>query len=294
MCEDMTKKVIFLLALLCLTVGNAAATDTLFIRQTDTIVIRETRYKKVPVTVEKEVQKVVEVPGASDCEDKVFFVYFPLGRYTLDDAAQKAVHEMAGRLEENPEMGVRLTGYCDYVGSSDLNNRLSVARATVVGNRLKKAYGIDSRRILVEGKGMLQNVKAEYSPNRRVEMRLENPRKWNLPEEPKGTKLQQPVVKEVPAKVSAQAEAKTEAQKPANIKILATETVTSQMTLAQLARKYYGNPSCWVYIYAMNKSAIRNPNTLTVGQQIRIPELSEVDKQITKPEAEEYYKMLRR
>ena len=66
------------------------------------------------------------------------------------------------------------------------------------------------------------------------------------------------------------------------------------MTLAQLARKYYGNPSCWVYIYAMNKGAIRNPNTLTVGQKIRIPELSDVDKQITKPEAEEYYRMLRR
>ena len=294
MCEDMTKKLFFLLTLLCLTVGNVAATDTLYIQQTDTIVIRETRFKKVPVTVEKEVQTVVEVPGASDCEDKVFFVYFPLGRYTLDDAAQKAVHEMAGRLEENPDMGVRLTGYCDYVGSSELNNRLSVARATVVGNRLKNAYGIDSRRILVEGKGMLQNVKAEYSPNRRVEMRLENLGKLAQQEEPKGIKLQQPKQKELSAAKPVAQATEQPAQQPSNVTILATETVTSQMTLAQLARKYYGNPSCWVYIYAMNKGAIRNPNTLTVGQKIRIPELSDVDKQITKPEAEEYYRMLRR
>ena len=290
--KAMTKRVIFLLALLGLMAGEMAAVDTLYVRQTDTIVIRETRYKKVPVTVEKEVEKVVEVPRAvgTNCEDKVFFVYFPLGRYTLDDDAQKAIHEMAGRLAENPGLGVRLTGYCDYVGGADLNNRLSVARATVVGNRLRDAYGIDSRRIVVEGKGMLQNVKAEYSPNRRVEMRLEDLGKQaqaEQPKQPESTTIKQPAVKnEVPA-----AKPNTES---ANVKLLGTEVVTSEMTLSQLARKYYGNTFCWVYIYAMNKSVIRNPNALQIGQKIRIPELSEVDKGITKQEAEEYFKMIKK
>jgi hypothetical protein len=44
----------------------------------------------------------------------------------------------------------------------------------------------------------------------------------------------------------------------------------------------------------MNKSAIRNPNRLQIGQKIRIPELNEVDRQITKQEAEEYYRMIRK
>ena len=291
--KAMTKRVIFLLALLGTMAGEMAAVDTLYVRQTDTIVIRETRYKKVPVTVEKEVEKVVEVPRAgAGYEDKVFFVYFPLGRYTLDDEAQKAIHEMAGRLADNPELGVRLTGYCDYVGGAELNDRLSMARATVVGNRLKDAYGIDSRRIVVEGKGMLQNVKAEYSPNRRVEMRLENIGQLAQPAQPaqsaksESTTLKQPAVKnEVPA---------ANRSNDANVKLLGTEVVTSDMTLSQLARKYYGNTFCWVYIYAMNKSVIRNPNALQIGQKIRIPELSEVDKGITKQESEEYFKMIRK
>ena len=295
MCEDMTKRVIFLLALLGVMAGEMAAVDTLYVRQTDTIVIRETRYKKVPVTVEKEVEKVVEVPraGGAGYEDKVFFVYFPLGSYALDDAAQIAVHEMAERLSDNPDMGVRLTGYCDYVGGAELNDRLSVARATVVGNRLKNAYGIDSRRIAVEGKGMLQNVKAEYGPNRRVEMRLEKigqlpqPAQAAQPKQPESTTLKQPAVKNEVPKAARTSES-------ANVKLLATEVVTSEMTLSQLARKYYGNTFCWVYIYAMNKSVIKNPNALQIGQKIRIPELSDVDKQITKQESQEYYNMLRR
>ena len=44
----------------------------------------------------------------------------------------------------------------------------------------------------------------------------------------------------------------------------------------------------------MNKSVIRNPNALQIGQKIRIPELSEVDKGITKQEAEEYFKMIKK
>ena len=293
--KDMTKRVIFLLAMLGVMAGEMAAVDTLYVRQTDTIVIRETRYKKVPVTVEKEVEKVVEGPrtGGAGYEDNVFFVYFPLGRYNLDDAAQIAVHEMAERLGEHPELGVRLTGFCDYVGGAELNDRLSVARATAVADRLKNAYGIDSRRIAVEGKGMLQNVKAEYGPNRRVEMRLESigqlakAEQPKQPKQPESTTLQQPAVKnEVPKAARA--------NESANVKLLGTEVVTSDMTLSQLARKYYGNTFCWVYIYAMNKGVIKNPNALQIGQTIRIPELSDVDKQITKQESEEYYKMLRR
>ena len=57
----MTRKVIFLLALLSLFCGSVAAVDTLYIRQTDTIVIRETRYQKVPVPTTKEVQPVAQV-----------------------------------------------------------------------------------------------------------------------------------------------------------------------------------------------------------------------------------------
>ncbi len=289
--KKMTKKAFLSFMLLLVSSLYVAAADTLFVRQTDTIVIRETRYKKVQVPVEVQVPVVDSTLGGYNCEDNVFFVYFPMGRYSLDDDAQKAVHEMAERLEENPEMGVRLTGYCDYVGSAELNSRLSLARATVIANRLKKAYEIDEHRIIVEGKGRLENVKADYSPNRRVEMRLVNvPRSTASVSAPVlGDRSRTTIeVKSPKQEVSPRAEERT------SVSVLATVDVTPQMTLAQLARKYYQNPFCWVYIYAMNKSVVRNPNALQVGQRLRLPELSEVDKQITKQESEEYYRMLRR
>jgi nucleoid-associated protein YgaU len=115
-------------------------------------------------------------------------------------------------------------------------------------------------------------------------MRLESTGK---PAQPESTKFKQPAVK-------SEVQAANRSSEAANIKLLGTEVVTSEMTLSQLARKYYGNTFCWVYIYAMNKSAIRNPNRLQIGQKIRIPELNEVDRQITKQEAEEYYRMIRK
>ena len=276
----MNRRVINLVVLMALSVLSAQAVDTLYIRQTDTIVIRETRYRKVPVAAEQPSVTTEpshqEAVAQKDCEDNVFFVYFPSGRYGLDDEAQKEVHQMAQRLNDHPEMGVRITGYCDYIGSSDLNDRLSVARATVVGNRLKNAYGIDEKRILVEGKGRLTNVKADYSPNRRVEMRL-----VNTQAAPDSSPKSSPI-----------GEVSQSDGEVREISLLGTETVTESTTLARLARKYYGNPFCWVYIYAMNKSLIPNPNQLRLGQQLRIPKLGEVDKQITKQESEEYYRML--
>ena len=280
-----------------LTTLSTSAIDTLYVRQTDTIVIREIRYKKIPVPAVETTPAAKETTGKEGCEDNVFFVYFPLGHYGLDNEAQIAVQQMAARLEEHPQMSVRLTGYCDYVGSAELNDRLSVARAKTVGRQLAQVHGISENRILVEGKGRLDNVQAQYGPNRRVEMRLV---KGDIPSPaPSGD---QPVAAESPALKLPAATAETPSPAPSGegrgeaseeIRLLAAITVTPNMTLAQLARKYYGNPFCWVYIYAMNKSLIPNPNVLAVGKQLRVPELGEVDKQITKQESEEYYRLLR-
>lgn len=278
-----------------LTTLSTSAIDTLYVRQTDTIVIREIRYKKIPVPAVETTPAAKETTGKEGCEDNVFFVYFPLGHYGLDNEAQIAVQQMAARLEEHPQMSVRLTGYCDYVGSAELNDRLSVARAKTVGRQLAQVHGISENRILVEGKGRLDNVQAQYGPNRRVEMRLVKGQQ-NI--HPDGNAAPTPVSVEEPIAAESAAPqekpATSTAPQAEEIRLLAAITVTPNMTLAQLARKYYGNPFCWVYIYAMNKSLIPNPNVLAVGKQLRVPELGEVDKQITKQESEEYYQLLRK
>jgi|GEM_PF-1619323 len=47
--------------------------------------------------------------------------------------------------------------------------------------------------------------------------------------------------------------------------------VSSKENLHILAGYYYGDPRQWKKIYQANRSKIRNPNRLTVGQILRIP-----------------------
>lgn len=44
-------------------------------------------------------------------------------------------------------------------------------------------------------------------------------------------------------------------------------------SLAQIARKYYGNVYYWVYIYMANKDSIPDPNNLRYGQTLMVPSL---------------------
>lgn len=54
---------------------------------------------------------------------------------------------------------------------------------------------------------------------------------------------------------------------------IATETLTEGSRLTWLARKYYGAFEFWVYIYEANKDILPDPNRISVGTRIRIPEL---------------------
>ena len=54
-----------------------------------------------------------------------------------------------------------------------------------------------------------------------------------------------------------------------------TEIVVSGTRLAQIARRHYGNPDFWVFIYEANKEDIPNPSELEPGMVLDIPNLSE-------------------
>ena len=47
--------------------------------------------------------------------------------------------------------------------------------------------------------------------------------------------------------------------------------VLSQESLSDLSRKYYGDGNKWKEIYEANKNIIKDPNTLKVGDKLRIP-----------------------
>lgn len=50
-----------------------------------------------------------------------------------------------------------------------------------------------------------------------------------------------------------------------------TDTVRANRFLTQMARKYYGNPEFWAYIYIENQDKLKNPNTIAPGTVVIIP-----------------------
>lgn len=50
-----------------------------------------------------------------------------------------------------------------------------------------------------------------------------------------------------------------------------TDTVRANRFLTQMARKYYGNPEFWAYIYIENQDKLKNPNTIAPGTVVVIP-----------------------
>ena len=51
------------------------------------------------------------------------------------------------------------------------------------------------------------------------------------------------------------------------------ETVREGSRLTWIAKKFYDNKELWVFIYEANKDIIKNPSTVTVGTQLKIPAL---------------------
>ena len=52
-----------------------------------------------------------------------------------------------------------------------------------------------------------------------------------------------------------------------------TITLNKGSRLANLARKFYGEPEYWVYIYEANKDVLDDPNVIKNGTRIKIPDL---------------------
>ena len=58
-----------------------------------------------------------------------------------------------------------------------------------------------------------------------------------------------------------------------------TETVKAGSRLAQIARRHYGNPDYWIYIYEANRDKLSKPSELPVGIELVIPSIEEIQQQ---------------
>ena len=255
--------------------------DTVIIRH-DSIIVRET-YEQYERDLES-----------------VYYVYFDNNKSNLDTKALITIQQVADRLEDDPELYAVVTGYCDNTGSDKHNFELGDKRAENVVDELEAEHGIDSTRLHGRGMGKIigRRSTAAYGPNRRAAIRLVDKdtferMKANLDEqhtvleeevmskpEPKAAPAPAPV-KTIPLAESSRKEKVNEYTQRENETVV-TEPTT---TLSKLARQYYDNTYCWVYIYIANKDQIANPNKLTPGTELTIPELTQQEMEITKDES---------
>lgn len=269
-----------------------AVHDTVIIRH-DSIIVRETIEHHTATATAAMVQKE---------QEDIYYVYFDNNKATLDDKGLITIQQVADRLADDATLYAVITGYCDNTGSNKLNFVLGDKRAANVQDELLEEYGIAADRMYAQGLGKLvgRRSQAAYSPNRRAQIRLVDKdtferMKANLGEE-RAQKESAAAASEVAPAVQQEKAAPQEKTIPLSqsarkekvnkYKVRANTVVTTEKstTLSKLARQYYDNTYCWVYIYAANKDKIGNPNNLVPGIKLTIPELTEKEMRITKDE----------
>lgn len=242
--------------------------DTLII-QHDSIIVRET-------FEHMEMQKELE---------QYYYVYFENNKAVIDDKGLITIQQVAERLQEDSTLYAVVTGYCDNTGSNKLNYALGDKRASNVVDELAQEHAIDTARMYGMGMGKIigRRSTASYSPNRRAAIRLVDKdtferMKLNLDEERANREEE---VQTIPLTESARPEKVNEYQLRSNEEVKTNKSTT----LSKLARQYYNNTYCWVYIYIANKEKIKNPNALNPGTKLIIPELTAEEMRITKDES---------
>lgn len=254
------------------------AHDTLIIHRHDSIIVRE---KFVERTIESERDN-----------SQYYYVYFDNNVSDLNDKGLVTVQQVADRLNEDENLYAVVTGFCDNTGSNNLNYILGDKRAANVIEELRYEYGVPKNHMYAMGLGKVVGrgkQAAAYAPNRRAQIRLVDKETFDRLKQDLDEKKEMRVVdtQTIPLSESARkAQINTyKSRKHENI------TVDKGTTLSKLAKTYYDNMYCWVYIYMANVDRIENPNALTEGSVLEIPELTKEELAITKEESLVLYGM---
>ena len=108
-----------------------------------------------PKVVEKKAETVLQP-----------IVIFRQGKSVIDAAQYANVEMVAKYMRNHPDAKVLVKGYASPEGSTELNQRLSEARAKAVADALVKRYKIDASRISTQGFGATSELSDENAFNR--------------------------------------------------------------------------------------------------------------------------------
>ena len=213
-------------------------------------------------------------------EEDYSFIYFEHNKTNLDDNSLIAVQQLATRMKRDPSLCAEIIGYADNTGAEEHNENLGVARAQNIRDELVEEHNIDPSRITYSSGGTIKGGRSagSYTPNRRADVRL-------MPRS-EFAKIKQ--ANDDRAALAAQAQAKAMAERENGV-----ITAPEGMTLSAIARKYYGNTYCWVFIYDANKTTLKSPNYIPAGTRLVIPDLTEEQLHISKRNAEIFYESIK-
>ncbi|MBQ7631697.1 MAG: OmpA family protein [Paludibacteraceae bacterium] len=162
--------------------------------------------------------------------------------FNLDDVKpilepEDILINIANTLKAHPTMRVLINGHACKLGSPGYNMILAKKRAETVANRLR-ALGVRDDQMTVRSLGSKHpfryNGLHTLSKDRRVEI--------------------------IPEGIGYPSET--------------TEKVIPGSRLAQIARRHYGEPEYWVFIYEANRKKISKPDDIQIGTELVIPDLS--------------------
>lgn len=282
--------------------GGQVCHDTI-IYYRDTVIIRETN------TFE-------HIETGKDLE-QYYYVYFDNDKANINDEGLITIQQVAERLHDDPTLYAIVTGFCDNTGSNAHNYALGDRRAANVVDELLSEHGISADHLYGMGMGKVigRRSTASYTPNRRASIRLVDKETFDSMkrslEESQSNRAGDKVLDEIledsnkpkaeprqrtqsQSQPKAQPKPKTvsleESAKPVKVNEYKQRdsgevTVEASTTLSKLARQYYNNTYCWVYIYIANKEKIKNPNNLQPGTKLTIPELTPEELRVTKDQS---------
>lgn len=102
-------------------------------------------------------------------------ILFDTGSDRIRPESQPTLKEIAGMLQEHPELKLMIEGHTDNVGSAAANQKLSEQRAAAVKAYLVETLGVDAERLASKGYGDTKPAASNDTPegrqmNRRVEL----------------------------------------------------------------------------------------------------------------------------
>ncbi|MDD5679825.1 MAG: OmpA family protein [Candidatus Omnitrophica bacterium] len=196
-------------------------------------------------------------------------IYFDFDKSDLREDAVKILKNAVDTLKRNPESSILITGNCDVRGSESYNVKLGKRR----GETLKEFMldkGIPEERIRIISRGKLDAIApvsdiVGMQKDRNAQFMIAEVQEVMIPY-PGPTEIEAKPIEE--GKYLVEEKENVESA----VKVSTKEYVVQQGdTLSKIAAREYGAAHRWKYLYELNKSRIKNPNRLEVGQKIIIP-----------------------